>query len=287
MKKRVLSLLLALTMCLSLSVPAWGETAYSLTNANGYSVIDISQSISLAFKHESNGDIRCYTIVDDVVVSESFYDESEFKIVSTSLNTSRGKTETQTTLDLHTQIASEYSLPTTAIASVSSTLVGSITYRYYIQGGAQLRTLAASYYAHPMSPSSVDINGHYRDIGMLTLALVSLLGLGQLSAVAFVTVFLDRLDVASDFVDVFFPSTVVEAEKYTMTWYASYVNVTGSFSGDKFIVTQEGYSGRTYYEGDYFASSAFSNRNSSLAACLHDCIGVYWGDGPYEVVSWN
>ena len=97
---------------------------------------------------------------------------------------------------------------------------------------------------------------------------------------------LDRLGMAGLVTNIVIPDLYVRANEYEMTWTATYSKTTGSFTGCMYIVTQEGYAGQRIYGDNYFSATALSEHRASLAAALHDCIKVHWGDGPYEVI-WN
>ena len=172
--------------------------------------------------------------------------------------------------------------------SISNAIdLGTISYRYYVQGGPLERSLNISYEVCSSVKSRVDINGRYRDIGALALFLVSLVGLNYASAAEFALVLFDRLGHAEDALDVFIPHKYIDATKYPLKWYAKYNNTTGSFTCSKFKLTQKGYSNKVYYSDNYFDKSCFTNRNQQLANKLHDCINVYWGDGPFDVIKWK
>ena len=290
MKKKMLSLALVLVMCIFLCIPAYAETNAADLEGLGYSIIPVSDKVSLAEKRTDNGDIYYYTIFDGVIVSETVYKKSEKKVITTDVPLLPGETPNQTVVDLSTQISesigdiSERTVPTRADGPIT---LGSITYEYYIQGAPFTRTLNISYYSYLSYPDTLDINGNFRDFGQLVATLAAAFTITSSTAKEIAEEILDKLGFGLDFVDVFFPSIEVDVDKQVIDWYAKFGSVTGSFSGAKCTATQTGYAGKVYYDGNYYTATSFFNENATLARLLHDCINVYWGDGPYEVVSWN
>lgn len=115
---------------------------------------------------------------------------------------------------------------------------------------------------------------------------ISLFNLPTTGLKAIVVTILGRVGIADTAKKFFIPDLYVWAIQYDVTWKATYMKTTGSFSGSKYTVTQERYAGQEVYSGNYFSPSAFASHKTALASALHDCINVYWGDGPYDVI-WN
>ena len=132
----------------------------------------------------------------------------------------------------------------------------------------------------------MNIRGHYQDIADVVALFISLFNLPTTGLKAIVVTILGRVGIADTAKKFFIPDLYVWAIQYDVTWKATYMKTTGSFSGSKYTVTQEGYAGQEVYSGNYFSPSAFASHKTVLASALHDCINVYWGDGPYDVI-WN
>lgn len=287
--KRLLSFILILVLLASCCVPVQATGTFEMLEKSGYTFVKCSDKVTLAFRSTNHNHIKCITLFDEEVISESIYDRASNTITTTPHSTSVYHTAhlTPVTIDLSGKSVLLQSSPLMPCSISNATNLGSISYRYYVQGGPMAITLNIFYEVCDSVKTKVDINGRYRDIGALALFLVSLVGLNYASATKFALVLFGRLGLAEDALNVFIPHKYIDATEYPLKWYAKYNNTTGSFTCSKFKLTQKGYGDKVYYSDNYFDKSCFTNRNQQLAYKLHDCINVYWGDGPFDVIKWK
>ena len=286
MKKKLLSLLLALAMCLSLSVPAFALEQSSLEQIyDEYTFIPFPSeegtTVFLACKDYANGDAEFLHIENDVIVESAY------------LNRSLSTLEVRSSNPALPQRTQTISLPTVTSASLpavqSSISVGSITYAYYTQGYPSTRTVSLRYESNSYSQSRYNLNGRYQSIVGFTGAIVTVHSCPSAIAGKIAAWVLFALGITTSTASLIIPDYYVRAQEYESIWTTTCGSATGKLSGSKFIITHETKNEKQVeYEGNYWTVDAYNNRNSSFATDIYQCTPVYWGgDGIVEVTSWG
>lgn len=284
--KRMIAFLLALAMCTTLCGTAFANENNVTTQlqAEGFDISEYSDEVYIASKREYNGEVTCYMIVDNRIESKAVCSIQNGTLTHTDMDTGKETvTDVPQMLENKTdRLASNNVAPNAAKENTA----GTITYRYYVQGYPSTRTLTIKNSLQVYAGQKANIRGRYQDLASVVAVFIALFNLPAAGLKTIVATILGRLGILQTAKDFLIPDLYVRATEYEMTWKAIYLGTTGSFTGSEYVVTQEGYAGEKIYEGNYFSANAFSAHRASLAAALHDCIKVYWGDGPYEVI-WN
>ena len=224
-------------------------------------------------------------IVDDRIESKAVCSIPNGTLTHTDMDT--GKETVTDVPQLEENQEYSFASGNMVLASNSKAVTsGKITYRYYIQGHPFTRTLTVKNSLKVYESQKVNLRGRYKDLAAVMAVFIAAFNLPAAGLKTVVKTILDRLGMAGLVTNIVIPYLYVRANEYEMTWTSTYSKTTGSFTGSMYIVTQEGYAGQRIYGDNYFSATALSEHRASLAAALHDCIKVHWGDGPYEVI-WN
>lgn len=285
--KKMIAFLLALAMCTTLCGTAFANENNVTTQlqAEGFDISEYSDEVYIASKREYNGEVTCYMIVDNRIESKAVCSIQNGTLTHTDMDT--GKETVTDVPQLEENQEYSFASGNMVLASNSKAVTsGKITYRYYIQGHPFTRTLTVKNSLKVYESQKVNLRGRYKDLAAVMAVFIAAFNLPAAGLKTVVKTILDRLGMAGLVTNIVIPDLYVRANEYEMTWTATYSKTTGSFTGSMYIVTQEGYAGQRIYGDNYFSATALSEHRASLAAALHDCIKVHWGDGPYEVI-WN
>lgn len=282
MKRKIIAFFLSVTMCLTLCVTTFADSndVLSQLQNEGYDIEEYSDGLYIAAKKNENGDATCLMIVDGRIESKSECDSLAGQITHTNM------ADGTVTIANCPQLRESEQGRRTSVTKAAFTTDGTITYRYYVQGYPDTRTLTVKHLAEVYQNQNVNINGRYQDIAAVVSFFISVFNLPTSGLKAIVATILSRLGIAETARNFLIPSVYVSSTEHRMTWKAEYLQKTGTFYGSKYTVTQQGYVGQVLYGNKYFPLSAFTRHKAELASALHDCINVYWGDGPYDVI-WN
>lgn len=285
--KRMIAFLLALAMCTTLCGTAFANenNVTAQLQAEGFDISEYSDEVYIASKREYNGEVTCYMIVDNRIDSKAVCSIQNGTLTHTDMDT--GKETVTDVPQLEENQEYSFASGNMVLASNSKAVTsGKITYRYYIQGYPFTRTLTVKNSLKVYASQKVNLRGRYKDLAAMVSIIIAAFNLPAAGVKEIAFKVLGRFGLAQTATNFLIPDLYVRATEYEMTWTATYSKTTGSFTGSMYIVTQEGYAGQRIYGDNYFSATALSEHRSSLAAALHDCIKVHWGDGPYEVI-WN
>lgn len=278
MKKKFLSLLLALAMCLSLSVPAWANTNEVLSEKSTDNSILLSDGSVLIAEDLPNGDARFTIIKNEKIVAESYANRAQGTITSL---------DSRVSSDVHVLNAQS----NRSITSIPSgyTYRGKITYNFY--GGMSYVVGTRSlnvYYDHNFYENSrYNVNGVYQGIASLASYITMILSLPATVAASAAAGILSVLGIATGTLSIVIPDHYVRCYETEITWLAQISDVPDIYNtvtGSMFVFTQEGYESKTYYSGDYWPLSSYSNHDQNFA------VKLYWtvlGQDILEIVSWS
>ncbi len=296
MKKRMISLVLALAMCLSLCATVFANqsektekeirTKDKLISSDTYDIVALESEgeseFYLASRDYENGDVEFLLIEDKNVISTATLDRSE-NVVTCSDN--RSDIVSCDTIDL-----SQYGKPSVELNAENNYYsIGAITYRYYDQGYAMGTRKVLLSLSETTYNSQYNINGRYQSLASLASVLAGLFTLPGAIASALAAKVMGILSIgisASSFV---IPPYNVRAIEQKNKWMTSFSSLTGYMTGSRYTFTH-GHNGttQTATEGEFFARASYTNRSEALANALYKHVKAYWGsDGRVEVVSWE
>jgi hypothetical protein len=166
---------------------------------------------------------------------------------------------------------------------------GTITYNFYGNTSSVVGTRALNvYYDYDYeSGSRFNVNGQYQDITSFASYLCGVLSIPAAVASPVAATIFSTLGFVISQINVIIDDHYVRCSETQITWKAEVSDATDvyeTFTGSKFVLTQEGYSNETYYEGDFWPLSSYNNHDTDFAVHLY--WGVLWQD-VLEIVSWS
>lgn len=293
MKKRMISLVLVLAMCLSLCPTVFadqregvGRDIQPKISDDVYDIValesDGENEFYLASREYENGVVEFLLIENDTIVSTAILNRNE--------NIVRCLDDCNASAHYSTIELSECKIPNVALAAAENySTVGNITYAYYDQGyasGTRKINLALSVTS---SASRYNINGKYQSLASFASVLAGVLTLPGIVASALAAQVLSILSISVSVGSILIPDYYVKATEVENKWKLTTGSVTGYMTGSKFTFTHE-YNGtlQTTYEGNYYTRASYTSKSSAFANELYKHVKIYWGgDGRVEVVSWG
>lgn len=284
MKKRVLSLLLALAMCLSLSVPAWAvippEDAIHVADEYVESVIHIGNTSMIA-RDYNNGDVE-FLHRENGTVLYSTYVDRENSVLRSYKYTYGKAVLTKTT---------SFSPPTIAPSGIVTNYghIGTIGYQYYVQGYvAGTNNVALSCSSTVYTEQRMPLNGSHDDWTDLAGGIASALGLPGYITNKVVQWVVGLLGLVLSAKPLVITNTIpLRCTETALHWETSCGTAEGFLYGSRFDCIYNG-SNMTETEDTYWPVSSFSNRNIQFARAVQNCTPAYWGtDGIVNIVSWS
>jgi hypothetical protein len=131
-----------------------------------------------------------------------------------------------------------------------------------------------------------DLNGTYRNLAGLASFIAGVLALAAAAASTVAASVLTYFSIGTAAATFYIPTHYVSAILTYMSWTPSDYDApecSTNFSGDKFVVTETGGSSSTYYEGDYWDLSSFTNHNSSFATKVYSEL---YGYDAVTILGW-
>lgn len=284
MKKKLVSLVPALVMCMSLCVPAFAaEPPYSNATTLLQYQVD-SESIRIGYLVKSNGNRSFQQYVNSVLTEECVlpYNNSDIVVVTNY------DCETGIVTSIKTLMINEYIQPSTVnllpdAAALAATLLGTIRYKAILPSGAFYYNLKAVY------TTSAGQGTYTIDAYKGTLVtLIALLASAVALPAEFAAVFLNRLLVSAGITAGSAGlsaalTTTVSSAYIEYEWTISDVansSVWKNVYGYKYTVNDTRYhTGEVYYE--MYCPKDWGTQ--SLAVGLHDELFAY---SPFEVVQY-
>lgn len=285
MKKRLVSCILAISMCASICTPAFASNSMdadlfeknTIIGEESLALVDGEDGYLLTTTDYENGNILFVITNKGEVVEATYVDRA-----SNTIQTIRGNEI------FNTQAAPRAQAPqnTAESATPAYSYVGKITYLYGVDSYCGLRL----YNDSESDPSTTyDISGTYRGISAFLGFLATLLGYSGSVVSKIGKWVLDALQInaAASVIEIP-PLFELEARSTTNYWRIVDVdtpNHVKEFSGAEYIISNQSYGNGTYYGGDaYFTKSDFSNRNLGLSTYCYDEMFAFY---PWQVYSWN
>jgi len=273
----MMSLGLALVMCFTLSVPAFAKDTSSKNATNDVTVLD--NDSKLVAQDFDNGNSEISFVTDGETTYTVYVDRASNTLKETAY--CDGNVVSSNTSHVPT---SNPTIASIANSSGSYTYKGTVTYQYYdtVPG---TRDLSFAYLSSSRN-TGYNINKRFQNVAALAGVLSLGLAVPGLIADEIALSVLKYVGFASTATGFFIGSVDVACVDIQMTWkltdsggYSSYM------SGDKYVVTEDGnYRGNTYYEGDFWATSAYAEHNTAFAQRAYeivyntrDSVTITWG----------
>lgn len=297
MKKRVMSILLALVMCSSLCTTALASERKNeclevsvgdkFEYGNTYDIVNVDskgeEDNFLASKDYEDGISDFILVEDGIITAKAILDRSKNTIVCSDIIDGE---VVYNTIDLPHHVPAQN--PMMAVNSYSS--VGGITYRYYDQGyAAGTRRIALSLSESHNDQSRYDLNGTYRNLVSFAAFIAGLIALPHVIASELAAEVFAYLGFGATAVNAVIPAYYVDATEYQNKWKLTYGSTTAYMTGWKYKFYHSRVGETQYaYDGNYYTRSNYTNHSASLANAVYRNIPLYWGgDGRVEVVSWG
>lgn len=274
--------MLCLSISLSLCSTAFASESKTLLESSSNDAILLSDGASLIAEDLPNGDARFTIVRDGAIIAESYLERSKGLVTnsdSRSINT--------TTV---------VSLPKNSNENVRSSDItsgyvycGQITYNFYgnLSYVVGTRSLNVYYDRNYYTGSRYNVNGVYQNIAGFASFIAAILTLPASIAASAAASILGNLSIATGGISLLIPDCYVRCDETEITWMGQmtdFTDVYATFTGSRFVLTQEGYDSDVYYSGDYWGLSSFYNHDTDFA------IKVYFavlGQDILEVVGWN
>lgn len=297
MKKRIISLLLALVMCSTLCTTALANEKKNecfeasvgdkFEYRNSYDIVNVNskgeKEILLASKDYENGISDFILVEDEIITAKAILDRNKNTIVCSEITD--GKV-VYNTVDFPSNAHAQN--PVMVANSYSS--VGGITYRYYDQGYASgTRRIALSLSETNNPQSRYDLHGTFRDLVSFAAYVAGLIALPGIIANKLAAAVFSFLGFAVTTTNAIIPAYYVDATEYQNKWKLTYGSTTAYMTGWKYkFYHSRGGETQYAYDGDYYTRSNYTNHSASLANAVYQNMPLYWGgDGRVEVVSWG
>lgn len=292
MKTKIISMLLAILMCLLLCIPAAAtEINSECKYDSGYAIVIIpsgnGEQITLAVRDCANGDVEFVLREDNEVVSRVYLNRCESTIRSENYTQPSGPETTVKIVPRRTQVNTQ---SLRKVVEAQSGVIGGITYRYYTQGYPFTNRVTFTLTTTAYPNSRYNLNGRYQTIAEFAAFAASILSLSGIIASELVVTICSILGLTiSGAAAIVIPDYYVRATEYENTWNTMCGSTSGVLRGSKFIFTHERTNEtQTAYEDTYWSWSSYNSHNGTFAEAIRQNTPVYWGsDGVYEVVSWG
>lgn len=284
--RKLCSLILTIALLFSLSVPAFASS-YVPEIQDSTNSMQLSDGSYLISEDLANGDAKFSIIKNGEIIAESYLNRSSAYITSTDTRLSAEKQ----VHNVNVAVAnSNVTSPARAETIPSGfTKRGTITYNFF--GGMTYvvgtRSLNIYYDYNYYTGSRYNVNGVYQNIAGLASFLASILVLPASIASSVAAKILTSLGISTGAASLIIPDHYVRCNETEITWLSQIADITdmyATFTGSKFVVTEEGYSSKTYQTGNYWPLSSYTNHDSNFA------VKLYWevlGQDTLEIVSWS
>lgn len=286
--KKLVCLFLSIVLCFSFSFSA-SATDYNNPQTDNDSNASFVLEDGTTFSGEDlpNGDARFTLKNENTGLYRESYLNRATGIVTTTDKTTNSVLQA---LSVTPQVALSASpLHTNRSANSNYVYKGTITYNFYGNTSSVVGTRALDvYYDYNYeSGSRFNVNGQYQDITSFASYLCGVLAIPAAVASPAAAAIFSTLGLAISQINVIIDDHYVRCSETQITWKAEVSDATDvyeTFTGSKFVLTQEGYSNKTYYEGDFWPLSSYTNHDTDFAVHLY--WGVLWQD-VLEIVSWS
>lgn len=278
MKKKLLSIALAIVMMMGLAVPA-------VANDNIVDqrlIMPISSELDnvLTIKAEDyeNGDGCIYMMKNGEIIYQSYVDRSANCVINKDF--SSGVVEKRLYAPVET-------VNTTAVAAngASTQYVGKIGYRYYMQGtpiGERYIRLTCTQY----DPEKVDYNwaGRYATLASFAGLIAGVYGLPVVAATQLAKDIAAYAGVTIGAGAIVLGAVTVKSQKDVAEWLCSSQESSHkvTISGAKHTFKLGGQT-RVHYVGSYYTPASYDSHNTTFA---NICYESMWGNDMFDIISW-
>lgn len=286
--KKIICLLLSMTLCLS-----FGISAAAIGNDSVVVAVDKTNTITLedgtVFSGEDlpNGD-AVFTLVNSQtgLHRESYLNRATGIVTTTDKSTNTVLQELSAMPQIELSAASSNSARSTSSNYVYR---GTITYNFYGNTGSVVGTRALNvYYDYNYYPGSrFNVSGQFQDITSFAAYLCGALSISTIVANPFASAIFSALGFGLSQVNVMIENHYIRCTETEITWKAEVSDATDvyeTFTGSKFVLTQEGYDNEVCYDGDFWPLTSYTNHDTDFAVHLY--WGVLWQD-VLEIVNWS
>ena len=272
MKTKVISLVLVVVMCLTLSVPAFAT--------------DVNTNDGMDFKSEdlSNGDARFYYEKDGQITVEVYVDRATNTVTRTDYVT--GEVTSYVCEPANTQQLNNIS---NSVNEIRYTHLGRINYNYYsptsdVPQGTH--SLNCDYYRTYDTDAPFNVNGRYQDMITFVGFLASIFSLPAAIAGVVAAEVASYVGVAIGAGAMLIPPCLVNCERTTVSWNLNDNNVPSLYAimaGSRYVYSIDG-NQHTQYDGDYWPAVSYGNRDYNFAYHIYTLV---YGQGRCGVTSWS
>jgi len=173
---------------------------------------------------------------------------------------------------------------TTAKASYVTS--GYIKYKWSNTSGTGYHYAKVQYLKTVNNSDQYNLNGKYKDAVSLAAYIAGAINVpGWISSKVALWV-LYTCGFAAGVGPYIIPDRIVKATSTTMKWKLTGTDnsVTNYITDKQYVITQTGYSKKTYTGSSYYSTSAWTNRDSVFAIDVYNHL---FGDNPFNVVAWT
>lgn len=286
--KKLVCLFLSMILCFSFSFSA-AATYYDNTQATnkGNNAFVLADGTVFSGEDLPNGDAR-FTLKNS---KTGLHRESYLNRTTGVVTTTDKATNSVLQVFSATPQISLSSATSNANRSANSNYVykGTITYNFYGNTASVVGTRALDvYYDYNYEPGSrFNVNGQFQDITSFASYLCGVFSVSTIVAAPFASAIFTVLGFGISQVNVLIENHYVRCSETQITWKAEVSDapdVYETFTGSKFVLTQEGYGNEICYEGDFWPLTSYNNHDTDFAVHLY--WGVLWQD-VLEIVSWS
>ncbi|WP_298023431.1 hypothetical protein [uncultured Dysosmobacter sp.] len=301
MKKRIISLAMSIVMCISLlCIPSYAvemvedqaiQEAENILEKEGFFLLSEAE-YKKETSHSISGDIvitRDYVdkkselfLIKDGTVATYVYADLENRILtrtdyiggSVQVNTQ----EIRESVDQNERM-------TRGIRDYES--LGRVRYRY--ANGSQYSLCGANVaLASTVSNSGqYDLAGQYDDEVALAYAIVGFIGIPLGFAYPVAAAIITGVATLTGYVYSIKEPYYISAKTTTNNWKVTDTSSSSNYDvieGVKYVITEQGRVGETYYDGDFWEKTAFTGRNESFANYIYPLLFNYV---IFEIYDWS
>lgn len=237
--------------------------------------------ISVLGEDLSNGDSRFFLLEDGEVISTSYVDRANLKIIWTKYQ--NGAVAKSNTRAYTPNVQS--GLMTTSNTS-DFTNVGTVRYRHYVQGMLMtINSINWAYHTNTSFNSTCNLNGYYQDIIDFAAAVIGLgAAVSTSGALTIVSSVLSILGTTGSVGEFFIPDYDISCTRYEVVWRATVGSKDRLYRGYRCVVNHPNGKEQIVIEGDYYPTTAIADHNSALAFAPYSYF--FPGSDRYEIESW-
>ncbi|WP_312281527.1 hypothetical protein [Oscillibacter sp.] len=279
MKKKFMSLALAVVMCMSLCVPAFAaEYRSSLTYSNASvqaDEVNVGNDINLVIEDYPNGDAKISQIVKGVTTCVSYVHRAEHYIEDISYE--QGNPISSIKYFFEEGDSARASL------RASYTTAGTITYQYY-DTIPVTRYLTCAYQKTSES-NMYNLTGKYKNIASLVGLITGVLSIPGLIAGEVAAKVVLWLGIGDSIGGFFIPDYWVTCNDICVNWkLTDGGGYSTNMSGHKYVLTDDKHNGDSEYSGDYYETNSYSRHDTAFALRAYeiayytrDTVTIFWG----------